>query len=160
MTGIMPMGAGTGIPVMNRRAAMLLMEEGCSFVTASGELSAQLEASQAACAALEAELSQAREQLEQAMNRPQTDSELEAYRRAERAERIANQRVTQLYDQANGVLADATARTDEAAIQLNQISDSIAAQLPLLQAALADSKNILKDTAAAMYAIHPLSSQE
>lgn len=36
----LPFGAGSGVPVMNRRAAMLLMEEGCSFVTASGELSA------------------------------------------------------------------------------------------------------------------------
>ena len=33
-----PMGAGSGIPVMNRRAAALLLREGCSFVTASCEL--------------------------------------------------------------------------------------------------------------------------
>lgn len=31
-------GAGTGIPVMNRRAAQLLFEQGCTFVTASPEL--------------------------------------------------------------------------------------------------------------------------
>lgn len=35
-----PMGAGEGIPVMNRRAAQVLFDEGCAFVTASGELSA------------------------------------------------------------------------------------------------------------------------
>ncbi len=35
-----PMGAGEGIPVMNRRAAQVLYDEGCEFVTASGELSA------------------------------------------------------------------------------------------------------------------------
>ena len=33
-----PYGAGSGIPVMNRQAAALLMEEGCEFVTASPEL--------------------------------------------------------------------------------------------------------------------------
>ena len=33
-----PVGAGAGIPVMNRRAAQLLLEQGCEFVTASCEL--------------------------------------------------------------------------------------------------------------------------
>lgn len=126
----------------------------------SADCAAQLEEALSRCAAMEAELSQAREQLEQAMNRPQTDSELEAYRRAERAERIANDRVTQLYDQANGILAEATVRADEAATHISQLADSIVSQLPQLQAALVESKNALKDTAAAMYAIHPLSTQE
>ncbi len=34
----LPRGAGSGIPVMNRQAASLLFEAGCSFVTASPEL--------------------------------------------------------------------------------------------------------------------------
>lgn len=34
----LPFGAGSGIPVMNRRAAALLFEQGCAFVTASQEL--------------------------------------------------------------------------------------------------------------------------
>lgn len=34
-----PMGAGSGIPVMNRRAVQFLLEQGCRFVTASSELS-------------------------------------------------------------------------------------------------------------------------
>ena len=33
-----PCGAGSGIPVMNRQAAALLLEQGCAFVTASPEL--------------------------------------------------------------------------------------------------------------------------
>ncbi|MBQ6720798.1 MAG: U32 family peptidase [Clostridia bacterium] len=33
-----PFGAGSGIPVMNRQAAALLLEQGCAFVTASPEL--------------------------------------------------------------------------------------------------------------------------
>ena len=35
-----PIGAGEGIPVMNRRAAQLLFDAGCQFVAASNELSA------------------------------------------------------------------------------------------------------------------------
>ncbi len=34
----LPFGAGAGIPVMNRRAAQFLFEQGCAFVTASPEL--------------------------------------------------------------------------------------------------------------------------
>ncbi|MBE5803615.1 MAG: U32 family peptidase [Clostridiales bacterium] len=34
-----PYGAGSGVPVMNRRSAVLLFEQGCAFVTASPELS-------------------------------------------------------------------------------------------------------------------------
>ena len=36
-----PVAAGPGIPVMNRQAASLLLEEGCRFVTASPELTGQ-----------------------------------------------------------------------------------------------------------------------
>ena len=36
-----PYGAGSGIPVMNRQAAALLFDEGCTFVTASPELTGQ-----------------------------------------------------------------------------------------------------------------------
>lgn len=40
MTWPVPFGACEGIPVTNRRAAQVLYDEGCAFVTASGELSA------------------------------------------------------------------------------------------------------------------------
>ena len=36
-----PIAAGTGIPVMNRRAAAFLLERGCTFVTASQELTGE-----------------------------------------------------------------------------------------------------------------------
>ncbi len=39
MTWPLPIGAGEGVPVMNRRAAQFLFAEGCEFITASGELS-------------------------------------------------------------------------------------------------------------------------
>lgn len=113
------------------------------------DLSDELAAANARIAALESEL-------QQAQDRPKTESELEAYRRAERAERIANERVTQMYQQANGVLADATARTDDAAGKIAAMSDTIAAHLTELQAALAAGRNSMKDAAAAMYAIRPV----
>ena len=40
LTWPVPMGAGEGIPVTNRRTAQVLYAEGCEFVTASSELSA------------------------------------------------------------------------------------------------------------------------
>ena len=39
MDWTVPYAAGAGIPVMNRRAAAFLLEQGCQFVTASQELS-------------------------------------------------------------------------------------------------------------------------
>ena len=120
------------------------------------DLSGELAEAKATIEALEQELSVAREEAQQAQNRPHTESELEAYRRAERAERVANERVSQLYSQANGVLADATVRTDEAATRVAAAADSIAAQLSELQAALVAGRNTMKDAAAAMYAVKPL----
>ena len=89
-----------------------------------------------------------------------TNSELEAYRRAERAERMAKDRVSRLYDQVNGALAEATACTDETAGLVATVSERIATQLAQLQLDLADSKNRLKDTAASMFAIRPLQDED
>lgn len=126
----------------------------------SAALSAQLQEQQDRCAALEQELVAARNELNQAMNRPQTDSELEAYRRAEKFERTANERVSQMYAQANGILADATVRTDEAVTQIGELTDTICTQLSQLQTALISGANTIRDTAAAMYAIKPISADE
>lgn len=46
----LPYGSGTGVPVMNRRAAALLFDAGCRFVTASLELSGEeMETLSASC---------------------------------------------------------------------------------------------------------------
>lgn len=124
------------------------------------ELTKQLAQFQEQNAALEAQLAELQAQLEQAENRPQTDSELEAYRRAERAERIAKERVSQLYAQANGLLADATVRTDEAVSEISGLTDQVCEQLSHLQTALCAGANTIRDTAAAMYAIKPIPSEE
>ncbi len=127
---------------------------------AGSDLAAQLEAEQAHSAALQQELSEARAQLESAAQRPQTESELEAYRRAERAERTANERVSQLYSQANAALAEATVRADETATRISGMADCVRAQLAELQEALATGANTIRDTATAMYAIRPIASDE
>lgn len=121
------------------------------------DLSAELAESQAKCAALEQEIAALRMQAE---SRPQTENELEAYRRAERAERIANERVSQLYQQANGALADATVRVDETAIRVSELADKVSVQLAEMQAVLSNGKNALKDAAASMFAVRPISSKE
>lgn len=118
-------------------------------------VSAQLEMVLQKNALVEKELAETYAKLEKAAERPQTDSELEAYRRAERTERVAKERVAQMYQQANGILADATVRTDEAATQIGSLADQVCAQLSQLQDALSAGANTIRDTAAAMYAIKP-----
>ena len=100
------------------------------------ELRAQLEAALARCAELEAQLEQ------------NGNSELETYRRAEKAERLARERAAQIYAQANAVLADATVKAESAADGMRTVIEQAAAQLE-------QSKQDLQDAVAAMYAIRP-----
>ena len=104
------------------------------------ELQAKLDEALVRCAQLEA-------QLQNAPNAP-TDTELEAYRRAEKAERLARDRAQQIHDQANAVLADTTTKLDQAAQQMTQ-------QLEAYEACVADSKAVLQDATAALAAIRP-----
>ena len=83
------------------------------------------------------------------------EEELEAYRRAERTERFARERAESLYRQANGALADATVKVDDAAKEVSQMADQVIAQLSELQNAVAGSKQALRDAAATMYTIRP-----
>ena len=89
-----------------------------------------------------------------------TEAELEAYRRAERTERIAKERAEQIYQQATATLADATSRVDDAAGTLTSMADSVKAQLELLQSAIDSSKASLKDAAAIMATIRPEAEEE
>ena len=81
--------------------------------------------------------------------------ELEAYRRAERIERVAKERAEQLYQQTNGALAEASVRVDEAAGQLAQMSDQVMEQLEMLQRAVVGTKEVMKEATQIMYAICP-----
>lgn len=103
------------------------------------DLAAQLQAAQERCAQLEAQLAE----------KPcLSGSELEAYRRAERAERMAQERAAQIYAQANAVLADATAKAETAANGLKATAQQIAGQLEQAQ-------QELQSAVTAMYAIRP-----
>lgn len=124
----------------------------------NSDLQSRLTQSEENCARLERELAEAR-QTPAAQPSIPADSELEAYRRAERAERMANERVAQLYAQANGALADATVRADEAAASIAAAADQVTAQLTQLQDALAAGKASMQDAAATLYAIHPADPQ-
>ena len=81
--------------------------------------------------------------------------ELEAYRRAERIERLAKERAEQLYQQTNGALAEASVRVDEAAGQIGQLSDRVMEQLAQLQQAVSGTKQIMREATQVMYAIRP-----
>lgn len=94
------------------------------------------------------------EQVDQQVQR-RNEEELEIYRRAERMERQAKERAEVIYQTANGVLADATAKVDEASGQIAGVADQVAAQLALLQSAVTGSKQALSDAAATLYSIRP-----
>ena len=103
--------------------------------------------------ALTANLDEALQQ--QISYKSRMEEELEAYRRAERIERMARERAEQMYNQANAVLADATVKVDDAAALISQMSDKVMGELAELQGAVSGSKQALKDAAAAMYTIRP-----
>ena len=129
-------------------------------------LEAQLAESQAARAALEAECADLRAQLAAAQETkvqvpaaPSPSStvmmELEAYRRAERLERMAQERADQIYHKPNGVLAEASVMVDQVATDISGVADQVVQQLQMLQQTVTGSKQALQDAAAMMYAIRP-----
>ncbi len=85
----------------------------------------------------------------------QPEDELEAYRRAERTERMARERSAQIYAQANAVLSEATVKVEDAAAQINQVIDQVTAQMQQAQESVIGTKSILQDAAATLYAIKP-----
>ena len=120
---------------------------------------AQLEAVNAQREADQAELAELREQ---AANSAQAlaKEELEAYRRAEMAERAAKERAAQLYRQATGTLADAATHIDTAAGNFRQVAERMSDHMLELQAAVDASKNALLDASDILCAIRPQNSEE
>ena len=108
---------------------------------------------------LSQEIETLKAQLEEAQQfAPLAEEELEAYRRAEKAERAARERARQIYCQATGALADATTQVDDAAEHFKILSQRITEQLTELQANVERSKNALQGAAATMYTIRPSES--
>ena len=112
---------------------------------ADPELQAQLTAALEKCAQLEAKLASVNT----------TEQELEAYRRAERAERIAQERAQQIRTQANAVLADATVKAEAASQQIAELADQANQQLLAYQTAVTDTQNLFQDVVASLAAIKP-----
>lgn len=112
------------------------------------ELRGQLDAMTARVAELEA--------TQETAAAPATASEeLEAYRRAERTERIAKERAELVYHQVNGVLAEASLKVEGVASEIGGMADQVMSQLTQLQVAVANSKKALNEAASTMYAIRP-----
>lgn len=86
------------------------------------------------------------------------DQELEAYRRAERTERLARERAEIICRQTNAVLADATAKVDSSSAQIGAVMEQLRQQMELLQHAVGSSRQALQDAAATMYSMNPEST--
>ena len=95
------------------------------------ELQARLEAAEARCALLEEELAK-----KETPTTP-TEEELEAYRRAEQAERLARERAHQIYTRANAVLADVTLKAES-------VSQQVTAQLQQYEQSVIQTKDALQ----------------
>ncbi len=78
---------------------------------------------------------------------PCAEAELEAYRRAERMERVAKEKAERIYHQANGTLAQASTLVETASGQIGQLSEQVMEQLSQLRCAVGSSKQALADAA-------------
>ena len=119
-----------------------LEQKSAQLTTRNTELEQKLAQRPAAVQAKPAESSMARQ-------------ELEAYRRAERAERVAKERADQIYQRTNGILADATAHVDGSDTDIGTIADQVLTQIRQLQEAVSGSKQALKDAADILGALRP-----
>ena len=114
------------------------------------QLRAQLDAALAKIAELEVKLEE-QAKIQVTLN---NEAELEAYRRAEKTERMARERAQQVYDMANAALADAALKADAAAAQISAAADQAFEQLKACQETVLGSKDTFRDAVASLYAIH------
>ena len=84
-----------------------------------------------------------------------SNQELEAYRRAERTERIARERANLVYAQTGAVLTQASNRVEGAIRQVTGISQQVSSQLDTLQAAISASRLALQDAADTINRLKP-----
>ena len=115
----------------------------------------QLAELQTYCASLEAQVQSLQTELEtERTNRvaavSRTEEELEAYRRAERLERQAQQRAQQLRDKANTIVSDAGCRVDASAQRIGELAQQVATQLAALQQEVLGSKDVLQEASGAL----------
>ena len=118
------------------------------------EMKAKLEAAEARIAELEETLAQ-QDRAVLSDGASCTEQELEAYRRAERVERVAKERAEQIYAQANGVLAEATLKAESASAHIGAIADQVSNQLKEHQDSVLETKATFQEAVATLYAIKP-----
>lgn len=110
--------------------------------------------------AAEQKLASARQDREEALLRScgeklEANRELEAYRRAERTERMARERAEQVYSETGAVLTQASSRIEAALRQMTGISQQVTGQLDTLQTAIASSRLALQDAAQTIDKLKP-----
>lgn len=110
--------------------------------------------------AAEQKLEAARQDREEALLRScgeklEANRELEAYRRAERTERMARERAEQVYSETGTVLTQASNRIEAALRQMTGISQQVTGQLDTLQTAIASSRLALQDAAQTIDKLKP-----
>lgn len=112
------------------------------------QLKAEKAALEQRCAQLESDLANKAEAGSLA------EQELEAYRRAERAERVATEKADLIYHRANSVLDEASSKIDGASSELTELADRINGQLQQMQYTINSSKIALKNAVDTMQALH------
>ena len=113
--------------------------------------------------AMEQELAQLKQALADAEQKAASRvaaEELEAYRRAERMERAAQERTQQIYRQVTGTLAETAAQVDEAADQFKRLSQAFSGHMAEMQDMVDRSRNALMSASATMYSIRPTEAEE
>lgn len=116
------------------------------------QLRNQLEAAQARVQELEA----AQGNMEQPQEKlPTPLDELEAYRRAERTERQAQERAKLICTQANEVLGDVTARAEAVSTQIEELAEALADQLEKYRQTVLSTKDTFRTSAEALAAMQP-----
>ena len=113
----------------------------------NSELEAKLAAALERCAQLEAQLG--------GCTITSSEQELEAYRRAEKTERIAKERAQQIRTQANAVLADATVKAQAVAEHIADLARQTNAQMQAYQDAVSNTQTLFQDAVSALVGIQP-----
>ena len=119
--------------------------ENAKAAPSDSQLQTQLEAALERCAQLEEKLAQGGSE----------GAELETYRRAEKAERMANERAQRIYEKTNATLAEACVKAEEAAKQVSTAADLATQQLKAYEESVLEAKTTFRETVDALYAICP-----
>lgn len=122
----------------------------------SQQLEQNFAATQARCQELEELCADLRRQLDhltqQTPSVPSTE-ELEIYRRAERVERMAQERASQIRTQAGNILTQASESVHTAAQQITTLAGQVATDLDQLKQAVSHGEFLLAQTSAAISSI-------